>query len=357
MSDQSGLSARVVAALDHLGQAEDERRQMSGRLLELVNGVEAALARKQAQIDGYLATIESLRGENTELRDLLDRLLGCIEQAGESRVGEAVASLGSALSSLTEGLGGDAQAAEHAAAGELADDLVDEAAADPVDEAAMADDAMADEVMAEAVSAEEAAAEARPIEELEAAPADDSPMAAEALAAEADASPAQKADQSADEDLDLGDLAAAAETDDGEELRADQPETELPAEAVEADVDVLAEQRAETASEERAAEPVDAEAMAEDTSGSDEAEVDAASAAEAAEAVSDGASDWAAGDGEPGTTQFGDALDSLPPGDPARVKAIIERVSRLADEMAETMRPGEAAEPPAKPRSRKAAAS
>lgn len=68
MSDLDDLRARVEAAKDRLGKAEDQRRDQSERLID---AIQQGLDRKREELDEALARLSALEGEVATLTESL----------------------------------------------------------------------------------------------------------------------------------------------------------------------------------------------------------------------------------------------------------------------------------------------
>jgi len=327
MSEIEALQARVAAAQAQLGQAHEYRHEQSARLAELIDSVEKTLAAKQSEIEDYNSRIQALEQKNEQLRGLLEGLLAVIEGTGTDRLSEAMQNLDSTFAALAGGaalIGAAAAAPSEPATAEA--EAPTESEAEAILESENEAPAVEDEVVAEDAAAGEDLAEesadvdAPPEDLAELLNVDDGP--AEDDGAEDCATDDAADELSADAVAELlgepveGAAPEDADTEDAAPEDADEPETVMG----ELHMDDPAEASAEPAEEGALAE----EGMAEEPL----AALDDASADDGL-AVPDAAS-------EPNDEADEESLS----GDPTRVKEIIERVSRLADEMAEVINNG-----------------
>ena len=114
MSDLDDLRARVEAAKDRLGKAEDQRRDQSERLIDLIGAIQQGLDRKREELDEASARIAALDGEVAALTESL--------ASAEARA-EALAAEKAALAADLASLGEARQEIETTAA-RLADDKI-----------------------------------------------------------------------------------------------------------------------------------------------------------------------------------------------------------------------------------------
>ena len=114
MSDLDDLRARVEAAKDRLGKAEDQRRDQSERLIDLIGAIQQGLDRKREELDEASARIAALEGEVAALTESL--------ASAEARA-EALAAEKAALATDLGSLGEARQEIETTAA-RLADDKI-----------------------------------------------------------------------------------------------------------------------------------------------------------------------------------------------------------------------------------------
>lgn len=333
MSEIEALQARVAAAQAQLGKAHDNRHEQSARLAELIDSVEKTLSAKQAEIAGYHDRIQVLEQSNERLRGLLEGLLAVIEGTGTDRLSEAMQKLDTTFAALAGGTARADAAAES------------DGAAPP--EAGAADDAMPPaEDLAALLDVDEGPAED--------GPAPDGTVGEMAMGTETEAA---EPPDTAVEDMAVQDTAAEAadpvdatpEPEDVAVQAADDAEAAMGDLHGDRHGDRM-EDAAEPAHDAMADGAMVEEAMAEDTSG------DEALAAPNDVAADDmAAEDMAEDDGtampDVGAVAEGDAEAGAEPadetamqplsGDPSRVKEIIERVSRLADEMADVINNGD----------------
>lgn len=341
MSEIEALQARVAAAQAQLGKAHDNRHEQSARLAELIDSVEKTLSAKQAEIAGYHDRIQALEQSNERLHGLLEGLLAVIEGTGTDRLSEAMQRLDTTFAALAGGTARTGAAAESAGTVPPEAGAADDAMP-PAEDAALSGEIAETETPAEDLAA---------LLDVDEGPAEDGPAPDEtgdemAMGAETEAAelPDTAAEDTAAEAADPVD--ATPEPEDVAAQAADDAETamgELHGDRMEDAAEPAHDAMAHDA---LAHDALAEEAMAEDTSGDELLAAPNDMAADDGPAMPD-AGAIAEGDPEASTEPTDETAMQPLSGDPSRVKEIIERVSRLADEMADVINNGDEGTPAA----------
>lgn len=345
MSEIEALQARVAAAQAQLGKAHDNRHEQSARLAELIDSVEKTLSAKQAEIAGYHDRIQALEQSNERLHGLLEGLLAVIEGTGTDRLSEAMQRLDTTFAALAGGTARTGAAAESAGTAPPEAGAADDAMPPAEDAALSGEIAEAGEIAETETPAEDLAA----LLDVDEGPAEDGPAPDEtgdemAMGAETEAAelPDTAAEDTAAEAADPVD--ATPEPEDVAAQAADDAETamgELHGDRMEGAAEPAHDAMAHDA---MAHDALAEEAMAEDTSGDELLAAPNDMAADDGPAMPD-AGAIAEGDPEASTEPTDETAMQPLSGDPSRVKEIIERVSRLADEMADVINNGDEGTP------------
>lgn len=342
MSEIEALQARVAAAQAQLGKAHDNRHEQSARLAELIDSVEKTLSAKQAEIAGYHDRIQALEQSNERLHGLLEGLLAVIEGTGTDRLSEAMQRLDTTFAALAGGTAHAGAAAESAGTAPPEAGAADDAMPPAEDAALSGEIAEAGEIAETETPAEDLAA----LLDVDEGPAEDGPAPDEtgdemAMGAETEAAelPDTATEDTAAEAADPVD--ATPEPEDVAAQAADDAEAAMG----ELHGDRM-EDAAEPAHDAMAHDALAEEAMAEDTSGDEFLAAPNDMAADDGSAMPD-AGAVAEGDAEASTERTDETAMQPLSGDPSRVKEIIERVSRLADEMADVINNGDEGTPAA----------